>query len=99
MDELTNKRIQGKIFSINEKKGYGFITSLELEFEKIYFYWSNLVNGISFKTDLKKGTLVEFDLVWVEAKEGRPAGWNAFRIDLVRDPVSSIPEAKVERIK
>lgn len=97
--ENTPRRIQGKIFSINEKKGYGFITSLELEFTKIYFYWTNLVNGISFTEDLHKGMLVEFDLVYVEAKEGRPAGWNAFRIDIVRDPPVGIPEAKTERIK
>ncbi len=94
-----HKRIQGKIFSINEKKGYGFITSLELEFEKIYFYWHNLVNGVSFKQDLRKGTLVEFDLVWVESTEKRPAGWNAFRIDIVRDPPVLMEEARVERIK
>ena len=70
--------IKGKILSLNDK-GYGFISSTDLEFTKIYFHWSALNrNTVNFK-DLKKGMKVEFKLIKLER------GYRAIKIQVIEN--------------
>lgn len=71
------KRVEGKIIKVHEA-GYGFITSREIEFTRIFFHWTSLVqNTLNFK-DLKEGMLVEFTPIEVPMK-----GWRAIRITVI----------------
>ena len=56
-----NHRYRGKIFKIQSEKGYGFISSKEIPFTRIFFHWSALMpDTLNFKK-LKEGMLVEFN--------------------------------------
>lgn len=95
-----NTRIQGKIKQLNSKKGYGFITSLELPFEKIYFYWEWLNQNTKRFPELKEGDVVTFELV------KRENGYQAYHIDVLNRNAphedvegTEIKEADTERIK
>lgn len=46
----------------NKKGGYGFITSPDLPFERIFFHWSGLDQKTLRFPDLKKRMRVEFKL-------------------------------------
>ena len=51
--------MQGKIKNINEEKGYGFIISID-DNQEYFFHRSGLLNYADW-SELKKGTLVEFN--------------------------------------
>ena len=68
----------GKIIHINSKEGYGFITTPEIPFERIFFHWSALREGIKF-LDLTKGMVVTF-----ETKEFEDRGLRAIHVEVVR---------------
>lgn len=64
-DELSPEGtvIHGKILSLNEK-GYGFISSKDLKFTKIYFHWSALEQDTLNFLALKRGMQLEFRLIY-----------------------------------
>lgn len=79
----NEKRIQGKIIRVDQK-GYGFIISNELPFERIFFHWSSLKNNTLRFPELRKGMTVEFvarDQGIDE--EGNRKGYKAIRIVVV----------------
>ncbi len=77
-DYDKNKRCRGKIFKILPK-GYGFITSKEIPFTRIFFHWSALLpNTLNF-AELKEGMQVEFTPITVHDK-----GTRAIRIAVVQ---------------
>lgn len=53
------KRVKGKIFKLSPQ-GYGFISSHDIPFTRIFFHWSSLRANTKKFTDLKVGDLVEF---------------------------------------
>lgn len=68
------KRIIGKIIKVSDE-GWGFISSKEVKFTRIFFHWTSLKqNTINF-TELKNGMRVEFTPIEVENK-----GWRAIKI-------------------
>lgn len=73
------KRVIGKIFAINPG-GYGFISSKDIPFERIFFHWSALNPSAPKFTELKKGDEVEFSAV-----EFGDRGWRALKIDVLED--------------
>lgn len=74
----TETKIKGKIMHLSDE-GWGFITSPELKFTRIFFHWTAL-NGdtLNFK-DLKKGMPVEFVL-----KEYPERGYRAIKIGVIQ---------------
>jgi cold shock CspA family protein len=72
-EEFTNskrpeeKRIIGKIIKLSEQ-GWGFITSKEVKFTRIFFHWTSLKQDTINFTDLKVGMLVEFTPLEVQDK-------------------------------
>jgi len=71
------KRYTGKIFQLNTKGGFGFITCHEIPFTRIYFHWSQLLQQTVNFLELKKGDEVEFNAIEVPNK-----GIRAIKIDV-----------------
>lgn len=75
--------IEGKIVYL-DSRGWGFINSEVIEFEKIYFHWSALKQGLNFKT-LKKGDILVFN-----AHKKEDKGWKAINIRLKNNDLPKI---------
>lgn len=73
------KRIRGKIIKVSED-GWGFISSKEIKFTRIFFHWTSLKQDTLKFTELKNGMKVEFTPIEVTEK-----GWRAIKIRVVKD--------------
>jgi cold shock CspA family protein len=72
------KRYKGKIIHVSEE-GWGFITTPEIKFTRIFFHWTGLRNDtLNFK-DLMKGMQVEFS-----TKEYEDKGLRAIKIEVLK---------------
>ena len=90
MTEQTEqiKRIVGKIIMLNPK-GYGFIISNDLPFERVFFHWSALKQETKRFKDLKKNDVVEFTPIdYVDKETKKVKGFRALKI-VVLENVSS----------
>jgi cold shock CspA family protein len=79
-EDILKNRITGKIFFLNEDEGWGFISSNDLKFTRIFFHWSALEQDTFHFTQLKKGMEVEFT-----PKEYEERGWRAIRIKVINE--------------
>lgn len=75
----TERRVKGKIIKVSDE-GWGFISSKEIKFTRIFFHWTSLKQETLNFQGLKNGMTVEFTPVEVEGK-----GWRAIRIEVVQD--------------
>lgn len=75
----NDKPIIGKIIKISDK-GYGFISSKEIKFTRIFFHWSSLVQDTLHFTELRNGMKVEFVPIELEDK-----GYRAIKIRVIED--------------
>ncbi len=80
------KRIIGKIIRV-DKAGWGFISSKEIPFTRIFFHWTSLNSDTAHFTELRKGMEVEFIVLEVPEK-----GYRAVRIDVLE------PESESEKL-
>jgi len=74
-NEVEEKRVLGKIIKIHPD-GFGFVSTREIPFTKIFFHWTSLENNINF-LELKFGTKVSFI-----AQKLPDKGWRAIKIKL-----------------
>ena len=74
------KRVKGKIIKVSEE-GWGFISSKDIKFTRIFFHWTSLKQDTMNFTQLKNGLKVEFTPVEVEGK-----GWRAIKISVLDEP-------------
>lgn len=72
-----DRRVKGKIIKISEK-GWGFITSQEIKFTRIFFHWTSLKQNTVNFTDLKNGMKVEFTPIEIPDK-----GCRAIKIEVL----------------
>jgi ''Cold-shock'' DNA-binding domain. len=70
----TDKRVVGKIIKVSDE-GWGFISSKEIKFTRIFFHWTSLKQDTLKFTELKNGMRCEFTPVEVEGK-----GFRAIKI-------------------
>lgn len=89
-EKPNEKRVQGKIIKISEDEGWGFITSKEIKFTRIFFHWTSLKQDTLKFQDLKNQMKVEFTPVEVEGK-----GWRAIKIRVIPEESKSNGEQKV----
>jgi len=77
--ELTaqDKRVKGKIFKLSPQ-GYGFISSHDIPFTRIFFHWSSLKANTRKFTELRVGDLVEFT-----PQDTKDKGTRAIRITVL----------------
>jgi cold shock CspA family protein len=72
-----DKRLEGKIIHISDA-GWGFISSLEIKFTRIFFHWTYLKQDTKKFTELKKGMRVKFTPIEVAG-----AGYRAIKIEVL----------------
>ncbi len=87
--EINNQvKIKGRIVKLSED-GWGFITSKELKFTRIFFHWSSLIQDTIKFTELKVGMNVEFISQEVKPTDERPKqnGFRAIKICVINDGV------------
>jgi 'Cold-shock' DNA-binding domain len=78
-DAKDEQRYKGKIIRV-DPDGWGFISSKEIAFTRIFFHWTSLQqNTLNFK-DLKKGMNCEFTATTLEGK-----GTRAIKIKVLTD--------------
>jgi cold shock CspA family protein len=70
----TDVRVVGKIIKVSDE-GWGFISSRDIKFTRIFFHWTSLKQDTLRFQDLKNGMKVEFTPVEVEGK-----GFRAIKI-------------------
>ena len=73
----NDTRIEGKIIKVSEQ-GWGFITSKDIKFTRIFFHWTSLKQDTLKFQELKNGMKVEFTPLEVEGK-----GWRAIKIKVL----------------
>ena len=76
--DVDTKRYNGKIIHVSPK-GWGFITSQEIPFTRIFFHWTGLRPNIEF-ISLTKGQKVTFSV-----KEFEDKGKRAIKIEVVNE--------------
>lgn len=77
------KRVVGKIIKVEtneEKGGWGFISSKDIPFTRIFFHWTSLRQDTLRFQELKNGMKVEFTPIEIEGK-----GWRAIKICVVKN--------------
>lgn len=102
MENTTNKEVTGKIVHINDDKGFGFITSSEIKFERIFFHWTSLVLETKKFTELKLNMKVKCEVYEVFPTDEKPKqkGWRAIRIEVItNDKVETIKDTIRELLK
>jgi len=72
-------RVQGKIIKVSED-GWGFISSKEIKFTRIFFHWTSLQQDTLNFTELKRGMKCEFTPIEVQDK-----GWRAIKIKVLEN--------------
>jgi len=74
------RRVTGRIMVLIPR-GYGFISSSEVPFTRIFFHWSGLTPSSKHFSKLRVGDYVEFELIEHEEK-----GLKAIKIDVKDRP-------------
>ena len=82
-EKAPDVRAVGKIIKVSEG-GWGFISSKEIKFTRIFFHWTSLLQNTKKFQDLKNGDRVEFTPMEVEGK-----GTRAIRIKVL--PPEEVP--------
>lgn len=75
------KRVIGKIIKVSPQ-GWGFISTKEIKFTRIFFHWTSLKWDTTRFPNLKIAMKVEFTPIEVEGK-----GWRAIKIKVLKDEV------------
>ena len=78
-DKPEEKRVKGKIIKVSDE-GWGFISSKEIKFTRIFFHWTSLKQDTLKFQELKNGMKVEFTPTEIEGK-----GWRAIKIRVIKD--------------
>jgi len=80
------RRVVGKIIKVSAS-GWGFISSREIEFTRIFFHWTALrQDTLTFK-EVKIGMKCEFIPLQIEGR-----GWRAVQMRMIQDTTPRIPE-------
>lgn len=74
-----NIRNVGKIIKLSDE-GWGFITSKEIPFTRIFFHWTSLVQDTLKFTELEEGMQVEFKAIEIPEK-----GFRAIKIKVINE--------------
>jgi len=81
------KRVVGTIIKLNQDKGYGFISSHDIKFTRIFFHWTSLLQTTKKFYDLQVKDKVEFTPLEVPDK-----GTRAIKIKVIADAPTTVTE-------
>lgn len=76
-------RVHGKIIKVSDS-GWGFISSKDIKFTRIFFHWTSLLQDTLKFTDIHNGMKCEFTPIEVEGK-----GFRAIRIRIIQDDLQT----------
>lgn len=76
---MDEQFVVGKIIKV-AGEGWGFISSREIEFTRIFFHWTALVQDTLPFKELKPGMKVEFKPVQVPER-----GWRAHKVRVIQE--------------
>jgi cold shock CspA family protein len=77
-----SEQITGKIIKLS-KEGWGFISSLDKPFTRIFFHWSGLNQDTLHFTELKVGMKVDFEVIdYIDKHTGTSKGLRAIKIEV-----------------
>jgi cold shock CspA family protein len=74
---MEETKVIGRIIKVS-KMGYGFISSKEIQFTRIFFHWTSLKQNTLPFLELKTGMMVEFTPIQVPMK-----GWRAIHVSVI----------------
>jgi cold shock CspA family protein len=77
---MTDQKIVGRVIKVS-KEGWGFISSKNIEFTRIFFHWTALQQSTIPFLELKTGMHVEFTPLKIDGK-----GYRAMHIRVVEKP-------------
>jgi cold shock CspA family protein len=75
----TNK-IVGRVIKVS-KEGWGFISSKDIQFTRIFFHWTALRQDTIPFLELKTGMMVEFSPLKIDGK-----GYRAMHVRVIEKP-------------
>lgn len=84
---MSESRAVGRIIKVS-KSGWGFISSKDIEFTRIFFHWTALTQSTLMFLELRTGMMVEFTPVQVPGK-----GWRAMHIRVIEKEKPNEPAA------
>lgn len=87
-EKPADVRVVGKIIKVSEG-GWGFISSKEIKFTRIFFHWTSLRQDTKKFDQLKNGDRVEFTPIEVEGK-----GTRAIKIKVLPEEVPVVVVAE-----
>ena len=65
------ERSEGKIYHLDKDAGWGFISSHDFQFTRIFFHWTALAGDTKNFKDLERGDKVEFTPTeWTDPEDG-----------------------------
>jgi cold shock CspA family protein len=74
-------KVTGRIIKVS-KAGWGFISSKEIQFTRIFFHWTSLRQDTIPFLKLKIGMYVEFTPFEIPGK-----GWRAVHVRVIESPI------------
>jgi len=77
---MSEVKAIGRIIKVS-KAGWGFISSKDIQFTRIFFHWTALRQDTLPFTEVKTGMWVEFTPLKIEGK-----GWRAVHVKVVDKP-------------
>lgn len=75
---MENNRVSGKITKLAAEEGWGFVSTKEIPFTRIFFHWSALIQDTLTFPQLKVGMKCEFKAIEIPGK-----GWRAVQIKII----------------
>jgi cold shock CspA family protein len=82
--ENTEQKAVGRIIRVS-KAGWGFISSKDIQFTRIFFHWTALRQDTLTFTELHTGMYVEFTPLQVPSK-----GYRALHVRVIDKPVVEV---------
>lgn len=89
------QKLNGKIIKVSKDEGWGFISSREIAFTRIFFHWTALVQDTLKFPELRTGMQVEFTPMEVQDK-----GWRAIHVRVIeKDKTDEKPESTMPTLQ
>jgi|SRR5215203_5406953 len=84
---MNERKVIGRVIKVS-KTGWGFISSRDIEFTRIFFHWTALRQDTVKFPELKTGMHVEFTPLEIPGK-----GWRAVHVRVIDKPtIEVIPD-------
>jgi cold shock CspA family protein len=88
--KVTDTKVVGRIIKVS-KAGWGFISSKDIEFTRIFFHWTALRQDTVPFLELKTGMIVEFTPLQIPGK-----GYRAVHVRVIEKQVNNASNVENE---